>query len=206
MIQYDSIPHLSKCKLLNKPIYAFDKYDGSNLRFEWQPKKGFCKFGSRTQLINDKTEIFGPAITQFQDTIAGDILQRLQNEYPKKIFNTFERFVVFCEFFGPNSFAGNHDTLDTKELRLFDVHLFKKGFIAPKEFVRIFGSSAYSAELLYQGNLNQPYIVSIQQNTLLAEGVICKGVVDGRVEMVKVKTDAWLTKIKAKFDNWEDLI
>lgn len=28
-------------------IYAFDKLDGSNIRFEWSRKRGFYKFGTR---------------------------------------------------------------------------------------------------------------------------------------------------------------
>ena len=208
MIQYDSIPHLKQCKLLGKPIYSFYKYDGSNLRFEWQPKRGFFKFGSRTQLIDDKTPIFGVAIEQFQDVMAKDVVSRIENYYSKKVFKNFDRMVVFCEFFGKNSFAGNHELSDPKELKLFDVHLFRKGFIPPQDFVKIFNDFDHAAALLHQGNLNASYIKEVQenQNGLLDEGVICKGVVDGRVEMVKIKTQDWLDKIKAKFDDWEKLV
>jgi hypothetical protein len=208
MIQYDSIPHLKQCKLLGKPVYSFYKYDGSNLRFEWQPKRGFFKFGSRTQLINEQTPIFGEGIEKFQDTMSLDIIARLENFYSKKVFKNFDRVVVFCEFFGEHSFAGNHDENDEKQLKLFDVHLFKKGFVPPKDFVNIFDKFENVAELMHYGNLNASYIQEVQlnQNQLLNEGVICKGVVDGKVEMVKVKTQDWLDKIKAKFDDWEKLV
>lgn len=206
MIEYESIAHLSKCALLNKPVYSFYKYDGSNLRFEWQSKRGFCKFGTRTQLIDEKTDVFGQGVTIFQDTIASEIIARLKNYYPKRVFNTFDKIVVFSEFFGDNSFAGNHEDSDVKRLKVFDVNLIKKGLISPKEFVDIFNDWEHSAELLYQGNLNQPYINSVKSSTTLAEGVICKAMLDGRVQMCKVKTDSWLGKIKEKFENWQDLV
>ncbi len=208
MIQYNSIPHLKTCKLIGQPVFSFYKYDGSNLRFEWQPKKGFCKFGSRTQLINEKSEIFGEAIPKFQDIMSKDILYRLEDFYSKKVFNNFDRIVVFCEFFGENSVAGNHDINDEKHLKLFDVHLFKKGFIPPQDFTKVFDGFEHSAEFLFKGNLNQNYIKEVQLNesNKLKEGVICKGVVKGNVEMVKIKTDAWLEMIKGKFENWEKLV
>jgi hypothetical protein len=208
MIQYDSIPHLKQCKLLGKPVFSFYKYDGSNLRFEWQPKRGFCKFGSRTQLIDSKTPIFGQSIEVFQDTMGQDIIDRVKNYYSPKVFKNFERIVVFCEFFGENSFAGTHDENDEKYLKMFDVHLFKKGFIPPQEFIKIFDKFDNAAELIYQGNLNASYIEEVRQNLngKLDEGVICKGVVDGRVHMTKVKTQDWLDRIKANFVDWEKLV
>lgn len=39
MLQYPSILGVKKMPLGHK-CYAFYKYDGSNLRFEWSPKKG----------------------------------------------------------------------------------------------------------------------------------------------------------------------
>lgn len=208
MIQYNSIPHLKQCKLLGKPVHSFYKYDGSNLRFEWHPKRGFFKFGSRTQLIDIKTPIFGQAIEQFQDTMGQDIIDRLENYYSKKVFKNIERVVVFCEFFGDNSFAGTHFEDDEKYLKMFDVHLFKKGFVPPQDFLKIFNDFDNAAELLYQGNLNASYIQEVQQNLSgkLDEGVICKGVVDGQVHMVKIKTQDWLDRIKANFDDWEKLV
>jgi hypothetical protein len=208
MIQYNSIPHLKQCKLIGKPIHSFYKYDGSNLRFEWQPKRGFFKFGSRTQLIDSKTEIFGESIEKFQDTMAQDIIDRLENHYSKKVFKNFEKIVVFCEFFGENSFAGTHFEDDEKFLKMFDVHLFKKGFIPPQDFIKIFDRFDNAAELVYQGNLNASYIEEVRKNVSgkLDEGVICKGVVDGQVHMVKVKTQDWLDRIKANFDDWEKLV
>lgn len=208
MIKYHSIPHLNSCKLLGQPVFSFYKYDGSNLRFEWQPKKGFIKFGSRTQLIDETSEVFGKSIEQFQDTMSHEIISRMEDFYSKKVVNNLDRIVAFCEFFGENSVAGTHDPDDEKHLKLFDVHMFKKGFIPPKDFIKIFDNFEHCAELVYQGNLNQDYIKEIQINQAMKfkEGVICKGVVKGQVEMTKIKTNAWLEMIKGKFENWEKLV
>lgn len=40
---------------------VFDKLDGSNLRAEWSPKRGFYKFGSRTQLLTPDQATLWPA-------------------------------------------------------------------------------------------------------------------------------------------------
>ena len=47
------------------PIIAFDKMDGSNLRFEWSKKRGFYKFGSRNVMIDENHEQFGKGVTIF---------------------------------------------------------------------------------------------------------------------------------------------
>jgi hypothetical protein len=51
MEQYPSIEGSSKAPL-GKPCIAFYKYDGSNLRWEWNPKKGWFKFGTRHELFD----------------------------------------------------------------------------------------------------------------------------------------------------------
>lgn len=43
-------------------IYAFDKLDGSNIRAEWNSKRGFYKFGTRNQLMDEKTDPWGQSI------------------------------------------------------------------------------------------------------------------------------------------------
>ena len=205
MIQYSSIPHLKDAKILNQKVYSFYKYDGSNLRFEWQPKKGFCKFGSRTQMIDEKTEIFGKAIPLFQETMSKEVIERITDFYGKKVMNSCERVVVFAEFFGKNSFAGNHEESDEKQLKIFDINMYKKGILPPQEFIKIFNDYENSAELLYYGNLNQEYISSVNLNidNKLEEGVICKSIIKNQVHMTKVKTHQWIDRLKGKFTDWE---
>lgn len=56
MKQYPSISH---DPVKGSPFYVFDKLDGSNMRVEWHPKKGFWKFGSKTQLVDPKSSPLG---------------------------------------------------------------------------------------------------------------------------------------------------
>lgn len=213
MLQYPSINGVKNTPL-GEPCVAFYKYDGSNLRFEWDRKKGWNKFGSRTQMIDAQTPILGQGIEIFMDTMSHEIIHRIKDQQGKQ-FNNLQRITAFSEFFGENSFAGTHQESDEKHLKLFDIFLFKKGFIHPKDFIDTFSDWNHSAEVVYQGNLNQPFIQSIRNNSLdgknLFEGVICKGVsktiksqYHGDLWMCKIKTQAYLDRLKNVFaDDWE---
>src|SRR5271168_2151278 len=153
MLAYPSIEGSSKAPL-GKPCMAFYKYDGSNLRFEWQPKQGWFKYGTRTQLFSASSPTFGPAIPLFQDTMGAEIVRRVRDQH-----RGMQRIIAFAEWFGPNSFAGIHtDLASVMELRLLDVSLYKKGFMAPREFWKMFRNMSQCAELIYDGNLNQTFI------------------------------------------------
>lgn len=213
MLQYPSILGVKKMPL-GYPCVAFYKYDGSNLRFEWSPKKGWNKFGSRTQMIDSKHPVFGLGVEMFQDQMGQIIVDRIKNAFPKT-FKNIDRITAFAEFYGENSFAGNHEPTDQKHLKLFDTFLFKQGFLLPEQFVDIFGDWEHSAEVVYKGKLNQEFIEKIRYNTLdtkLNEGVICKGTSDkiqfkryGSVWMTKIKTFEFLNRLKTRYqDKWED--
>ena len=58
MKSYPTIPRQNR--RLNY-AYVFDKLDGSNIRAEWNPKKGFYKFGSRTRLLGTDQEFIAEA-------------------------------------------------------------------------------------------------------------------------------------------------
>jgi hypothetical protein len=213
MLQYPSILGVKKLPK-GFPCFAFYKYDGSNLRFEWSQKKGWSKFGSRTQLIDINNEIFGKGIEIFQNQMADIIIERIKYFYPKQ-FKSIERITVFAEFYGENSFAGTHFVEDMKDLKLFDVFLFKKGFLSPERFIEVFGDWDKSAEVVYTGKLDDEFIEKIRYNTLdikLNEGVICKGSSDkiqfktlNQVWMTKIKTFDFINKLKCKFPaTWND--
>jgi hypothetical protein len=213
MLQYPSILGVKKMPLGNRCV-AFDKYDGSNLRFEWSQKKGWNKFGSRTQIIDENTAIYGKGVELFQNELGDIIIERIKEAYPKE-FKTMNKITAFAEFFGQNSFAGNHVDEDEKQLKLFDIFLFKKGFLKPEEFVDMFSDWDKSAEVVYRGNLNEEFINKIRLNLLdkkLNEGVICKGMSDhnqikkyGPVWMTKIKTLDFIERLKNKFsDKWEN--
>ena len=213
MLQYPSILGVKKVPK-GFPCIAFYKYDGSNLRFEWSAKKGWNKYGSRTQMIDIKHEVFGKGIEIFQEQLGNIIVERIKKAYPKE-FKNIERITAFAEFYGENSFAGNHEISDEKNVKLFDIYIFKKGFLAPEKFVEIFGDWDKAAQVVYQGNLNEGFIQDVRHNGLilpLNEGVICKGSSDkikfqthGTVWMTKIKTFDFINRLKNRYaEKWED--
>jgi hypothetical protein len=195
MLQYPSIVGSAKAPI-GKSCIAFEKYDGSNLRWEWTPKQGWNKFGTRKHLFDASDLQFGEAIPIFMEKLADDIVYRT-----KQIVRNPERITAFTEFLGENSFAGSHVASDPKELKLFDVFLFKKGFVQPKQFVETYGSAEYAARVVYEGNLNRQFIMDVRDSKYPGfEGVIAKG----NDFMVKIKTKAFFAKLQEKYDGaWE---
>ena len=196
MLQYPSIIGSSKAPI-GKPCIAFYKYDGSNLRWEWSPKRGWNKFGTRRQLFDANTELYNQAIPLFMDQLADEIVYRVRQEVKNP-----ERITAFTEFFGPQSFAGSHVLDDPKELRLFDVFLFKRGFLSPKKFVSSFGDLPQAAEVIYQGNLSIQFIRDVQEGKYpVIEGVVAKG----EDFSVKIKTKSYFDKLFNNFgENWKN--
>lgn len=191
MLQYPSIDGAAKAPL-GKPCIAFYKYDGSNLRWEWSSKKGWNKFGTRRQMFDHSTPLYNQAIPLFMDGLADEIVYKV-----KQVTKNPERITAFTEFFGPSSFAGSHDENEQKELKLFDLFLFKKGFIPAKQFSKMFEGKPYAPEIIYEGNLNKQFIMDIRDSKYpVDEGVICKG----EDFMVKIKTNAYFDKLRNKYD------
>ena len=201
MQQYQSIDGSSKAPL-GVPCIAFYKYDGSNLRFEWSPKQGWHKFGTRRQLFDASDPVFGPAIPIFMSGMGDEIVRRV-----KSVDRGIQRITAFAEYLGPKSFAGKHEPDDTMMLRLIDVFLFKKGLIPPRQFVKLFddmqdpnGNAWASARVLYDGTLNKQFIADVRAgkytDEFAAPGFVPEGVVaKGEWGMVKIKTDAYFNKL-----------
>jgi len=104
----------------HKPCYAFVKYDGSNLRFEWSKKRGWYKFGTRKTLLDENHPIYGPAIPLFLQKY-GDGLEAVFGK--EKLFRGVENVIVYAEWFGSQSLAGMHKPWDHKrDIVLFDVN------------------------------------------------------------------------------------
>ena len=119
----------------------------------------------------------------------------------KDIVRNTQRITAFTEFFGPNSFAGSHVAEDPKELRLFDVYLFQKGLVKPKQFVEVYGDMPQAAEVVYEGSLNKKFVMDVKKGKYpVFEGVIAKG----NDYMVKIKTDEYFRHLRHKFpQQWE---
>ncbi len=191
MKSYPSIPRtFGSSKIREFDAHLFDKVDGSNLRFEWDRKKGWYKFGTRRRLLYPSTPIFGMAIELFHDTLAEPIAKiAIDHKWP--------RLLLFAEFWGKHSFAGQHDPDDQKLLTPIDLSIYKKGFVPPEEFVRLFDEVT---DLGYLGTTrwNKEYVQWVREG--LVEGITFEGVV-GKAGgghkriMAKAKTQAWIDKV-----------
>jgi hypothetical protein len=129
-----------------------------------------------------------------------------------KKYRNVERMIAFCEFFGENSFAGQHKADDRKELRLIDVNIHRKGLVSPRDFVEDFGPLDYAAEVVYEGNLNADLIRAVRAGEIpepahpndVPEGIVCKGGSGHKIWMAKIKTDAYKQKLQEVYeDRWE---
>jgi hypothetical protein len=176
-------------------IYAFDKLDGSNIRAEWNKKKGFYKFGSRTQLIDPSHKPLGKAIALIKEKYEEDLTKIFVDQH-------YQDALCFFEFYGPNSFAGLHSELEEQTVTLIDVNPFKQGIMEPNQFIKLFGRLDIP-KVLYQGTANVILFDAVKQSTLegmTCEGVVCKGASDSKAKMpvmFKIKSQLWLDKLKA---------
>jgi hypothetical protein len=198
MQQYPSIPGSKIAfQYLGKPIIAQYKYDGSSLRWEWSPKKGWHKFGTRHQLFDHTTLIYNEAIPLFLNGPAETIKDMILSMDKK-----CQRITAFTEFFGEGSFAGSHIDGEEKQLKLLDIFVFKKGFIPVKKFMNIFCDFKWCPEIIYEGELTSEFIEDVRAGKYpVEEGVVCKG----EDFMVKIKTRAYLEKLKGIYaDSWEN--
>jgi hypothetical protein len=197
-------PSIRGPKQLGLPCYAFYKYDGSNLRFEWTKKSGWVKYGTRKRLFDSSDVAFGEAIDIFNDTLAVGLDEVFRDKYAKA-----EKITAYAEFLGKKSFAGQHIKDDPKELVLFDVSVHKKGLVSPSDFIEHFGH-LNSAEVIYDGLMDQDFIDRVRNGHYqLDEGVIVKGGSGHQLWMCKIKTLTYLAKLKETYGSdwikyWED--
>lgn len=197
MKQYPSIR--GPCRApLNEPCIAFYKYDGSNLRFEWNAKRGFYKFGTRRRLFDKTDSEYEEAIDLFLTTQAIELEKIFKKEYRAR------QAIVFCEFFGAQSFAGKHKEKDPKQLVLIDINIDKKGFISPADFVSIFGHFPFCASVIYRGPLTEEFVQNVRENNFdLNEGVVCKGGKGHKLWRCKIKTNDYRVRlIEVYKDGW----
>src|SRR3990172_6453491 len=187
-------PSISKEIQKGLSIYAFEKIDGSSIRSEWSPKQKFYKFGSRTRLLGEDQ----PFINEAKELFINKYENYLDEVLSK---NRWERVVIFSEFFGPNSFAGTHQE-EKHDIVIFDVNIYKKGFLPPKDFINYFGHLDV-AKLLYHGPCDHEFVESVKGSTLDGmgfEGVVAKAKNPnnkiGLPIMFKIKSNAWLEKLK----------
>lgn len=190
MKQYHSISRNIQYGIV---AYMFNKLDGSNIRAEWQRKNGFCKFGSRTRLIGSDQGF----LSESEELIRSGFERELFDIFNKE---RFEKVICFFEFYGDNSFAGNHIN-EPHKVSLIDVSVHKYGILLPKDFLKLF-SNLQIAELLYHGNINHEIVEKVQNSRIEGmgnEGVVCKSFPLKKgypPNMFKIKTSFWLQKLK----------
>lgn len=177
------------------PIIAFDKLDGSNLRFEYSHKRGFYKFGTRNMIIDETNPDFGFAIKIFLDKYA----EPLAKIFKSKDYRDNKSFTCFAELVGKNSEFGRHSKDDILDTILFDVDIDRKGFIPPREFVKNFEKVGIP-EVIYEGNLNKEFVKAVKENQFnLREGVIGKGLIPNqrnKLYYCKIKTNDWFDRLR----------
>jgi hypothetical protein len=213
MKEYPSIPaagHLlarSANDYLGRPFIAFDKLDGSNIRAEWDRKRGWHGFGSRRRLLDPSQPLLGRSGELILDSY-GDGLARVFTEDPT--FGRPQQATAYFEFLGPHSFAGQHDPkvlgVESNEpfrVMLIDVNIHKRGLVSAEEFVERFGHLGIP-RVIRRGVLDREFIADVRANRFeTPEGVILKGGEGHQRWMAKVKTTAYFHRLKTFFqDDW----
>lgn len=188
---------------------AFEKLDGTNLFWEWHREFGWTDFGTRSasyRLDPTGTSEFainhaglGAAVVLFANTLYTPLADIRAAE------PGVDRAVAYTEFVGVHSFAGMHKAADPKELVLFDLFVPGYGFLGPWRFLELFAALPIP-KVVYQGKFSGKLTEDVRSGRFpVAEGVVIKGGTGGAdVWMAKVKTNAYLQRLKQAFgDGWE---
>lgn len=177
-------------------VYVFEKLDGSNIRAEWSPKRGFYKFGTRKRLLGEDDPQFGEAIGLIKKTepVLSDIFKE----------NRYEGTVCYFEFLGDNSFAGLHEN-EPHRVVLIDVDVYKKGFVVPNDFLNLFQDFVEIPKFLGRAKIGPKVEEQIRAGNFPGasfEGVVCKSAPPKKWSlpvMFKVKNQAWIDKVKERY-------
>ncbi len=198
MKHYPSIPS-KDLEIPKEKVYIFDKIDGSQIRAEYiLSKKDFFKFGSKKVLIDSNTPILNESI---------NLIKKESNKFYELCKqNKWDKITCFFEFYGKESFAGSHKN-EPHEVSLFDICVYKKGFILPKDFLdKTKNIDIKIQKLLAYEHLDKDFIQDVKNGKIDGmsfEGVVCKGkyITPGMPWMIKIKTFAWINKVKEKYGN-----
>ncbi len=200
MLHYPKIP--SSRNSPDGRCVAFEKYDGTNLHWDWDRDFGWHSFGTRRDEFNlteagvtefgQKNAHLRQCVEVFQATIALGTEQVFREH---KAYKGFQNLKIFTEFLGPNSFAGLHKDGDPKELKLIDVWADPFGMIGPRQFVADFGHLPI-ARVVYEGKLTGTFADDVRSGKFgVVEGVVCKGGSGGSdLWMAKIKTHAYMKR------------
>lgn len=190
MKQYHSLAPGSQSREFK--AHVFRKIDGQNTRFEYSKKRGWYKFGSRHQMVDEKHEQFGNAVRIFQAKYAEVLTKILRKE-------KIDKAVIFAEYWGPNSFCGMHKEGDPMDLCFFDISPFG-GYMACGDFRKLFDDQVPTAEFLGIYNWTPGFVARVRAGEIVdGEGVVGKENIDTIPYMAKAKTATWLDRVKANY-------
>ena len=209
-LAYPKIPDTLYCPL--KQCIAFEKYDGTNMHWVWNPKDSFIGFGTRRDRFpaNWKGNLdFKQAHPELEEILfddgIGEFLKKLDNYLTtKEKYSSANEIIIFTEFLGDNSFAGSHSAKDKKKLVLFDVEVNGK-FISPEQLVEDFKDHNL-AKVVFKGKFSGQLFIDVRKGRYyVKEGVVVKGLVGDEIYMAKIKTEAYMERLKEQFtDKWKD--
>ena len=202
---YPKIPSPVNCPL--KQCIAFEKLDGTNISFYWDSNLKYHSFGTRRDKFKIKNiEEFklrhlGLDVDPLQFDPDWEIDRILRDNY------YYNNIIVFTEFLGENSFAGQHNVLDKKQFVLIDI-MVDNQIIDPNKFIYLFKDlkDVVVPKVIYKGKYTGQFVEDVRNGKYkVNEGVVVKGVVKGEVYMTKIKTNAYMELLKNKFqDKWQD--
>jgi hypothetical protein len=209
---YPKIPDTKDCPL--KQCIVFEKLDGTNLHWRWNERNGFYAFGTRRDEfdLNDLGEKeFKEAHPGLEDVVSAFVNDDMSKELDKFLrtwYDQEEEVIIFTEYYGRQSFAGQHQKNDKVEHYLIDVQ-DNGGILSPQGFLNMYQKKFEwcMPRVLYKGKYSGELVEKIRKGKFrfVDEGAVIKGVSKGKVYMAKVKTDLYLEKLKAQFkDNWQD--
>ena len=202
-LKMKSYPTILKYNLdhLGQHIFAFDKLDGSNFRTEWNRKLskksrftfGFKKYGTRNRVIINVDNPFIKMVNIFKEKYA----EKFDEIFRKhKLFRDSNILTLYGEFYGENSFGGIHEWGEKHNLYFYDIFLYKKDFVSPSNFYSEF-NNLNMPKLVYKGEFTEQFISDVEENKFgIKEGIVYKGVENGKIFIGKIKTNEWLSKIK----------
>lgn len=210
-------PKITDCKgFLPKYCTAFEKIDGTNLHWVGNGELGWYAFGTR----RDRFDFDEKGIADFNKAHPGleeapIIFERVYKDVVNFSPSFSGEIVLFTEFWGKNSFAGNHIKSDVKTLTLFDC--MKNGImLSPKQFLDAFVQYCHPdpiiddeydmPAILYSGKFTGQFVEDVRNGKYkVNEGVVCKGEVNGQTYMCKIKTNAYMERLKTEFKGkWKD--
>jgi hypothetical protein len=209
-LAYPKIPDTLNCPL--KQCIAFEKIDGTNLHFVWTPQDSFHSFGTR----RDRYPYNDAGFAQFSQAHPGldgikaafvaveQALDAYLLDNPNYATAADSEVIIFAELIGKRSFAGSHHVEDEKKLIIFDVQV-GGAMLPPEQFIRDFAAFPLP-KVVFQGKFTGQLFKDVRDDKFkVNEGVVVKGVVNGQVYMAKIKTEAYLQKLKEKFgDKWKE--